>query len=36
MGVELRVHAFFPLLAIICLVLSANDGIGRGIGLSSS
>ena len=33
MGVELRVHAFFPLLAIICLVLSANDGIGRGIGL---
>jgi len=33
MGVELRVHAFFPLLAIICLVLSANDGVGRGLGL---
>jgi CBS domain-containing protein len=33
MGVEIRVHAFFPLLAIVCLVLSANDGILRGIGL---
>jgi CBS domain-containing protein len=33
MGVEMRVHAFFPLLAIICLVLSSNDGIGRGLGL---
>ena len=33
MGVELRVHAFFPLLAVICLVLAANDGIARGLGL---
>jgi CBS domain-containing protein len=33
MGVELRVHAFFPLLAVVCLVLSASDGIMRGIGL---
>jgi CBS domain-containing protein/Zn-dependent protease len=33
MGVELRVHAFFPVLALICLVLSTNDGIGRGLGL---
>jgi len=33
MGVELRVHAFFPLLAIVCLVLSAADGVARGLGL---
>jgi len=33
MGVELRVHAFFPLLAIVCLLLGASDGVGRGIGL---
>jgi CBS domain-containing protein len=33
MGVELRVHAFFPLLAVVCLVLSAADGPVRGIGL---
>ena len=34
MGVEMRVHAFFPLLALVCLVLSANSGgIGRGFGL---
>ncbi len=33
MGVELRVHAFFPLLALFCLVLSANDGWLRGLGL---
>jgi CBS domain-containing protein/Zn-dependent protease len=33
MGVELRVHAFFPLLAVVCLVLSASDGILRGLGL---
>jgi CBS domain-containing protein len=33
MGVELRVHAFFPLLAVICLVLATNDGIARGLGL---
>jgi CBS domain-containing protein len=30
MGVELRVHAFFPLLALVCLALSTADGIGRG------
>jgi CBS domain-containing protein len=33
MGVELRLHAFFPLLAVLCLALSAADGLGRGIGL---
>ena len=33
MGVEMRVHAFFPLLAIVCLVISAQDGILRGLGL---
>jgi CBS domain-containing protein/Zn-dependent protease len=33
MGVELRVHAFFPLLAVLCLALSTGDGLGRGIGL---
>ncbi len=33
MGVELRIHAFFPLLAGVCLVLSASDGILRGLGL---
>jgi Zn-dependent protease/CBS domain-containing protein len=33
MGVEVRVHLFFPLLAIVCLVLSGADGIGRGLGL---
>jgi len=33
MGVELRVHAFFPLLAVVCLVLSASDGVLRGLGL---
>jgi CBS domain-containing protein len=33
MGVEIRVHAFFPLLALVCLALSANCGIGRGFGL---
>ena len=33
MGVELRLHAFFPLLAVLCLALSVPDGIGRGIGL---
>jgi len=34
MGVEMRVHAFFPLLALVCLALSANSGgIGRGFGL---
>ena len=33
MGVELRVHAFFPLLAVVCLVLSAKDGVPSGLGL---
>jgi CBS domain-containing protein len=33
MGVELRVHAFFPLLALVCLALGATDGMGRGFGL---
>ena len=33
MGVELRIHAFFPLLAVVCLALSVADGVGRGLGL---
>jgi len=33
MGVEIRIHAFFPLLGVVCLGLSAADGIGRGLGL---
>ena len=33
MGVELRVHAFFPLLAIVCLGLGASAGWLRGLGL---
>jgi CBS domain-containing protein len=33
MGVELRVHAFFPLLAVFCLALSVSDGLARGMGL---
>ena len=33
MGVELRVHAFFPLLAVVCLGISASDGLARGFGL---
>jgi CBS domain-containing protein len=37
MGVELRVHAFFPLLAFVCFALSSADGgsyaITRGLGL---
>ena len=33
MGVELRVHTFFLLLAVVCLGLGASDGIGRGLGL---
>ena len=33
MGVELRVHTFFLLLAVVCLGLSASDGIVRGLGL---
>lgn len=33
MGVELRIHAFFPLLALVCLVIGAGDGWARGMGL---
>jgi CBS domain-containing protein/Zn-dependent protease len=33
MGVEMRVHAFFPLLAVVCLVISSQEGILRGLGL---
>ena len=33
MGVELRVHTFFLLLAVVCLGLSGSDGWARGIGL---
>jgi CBS domain-containing protein/Zn-dependent protease len=33
MGVELRVHAFFPLLAVVCLGLGAADGVMRGLAL---
>jgi CBS domain-containing protein/Zn-dependent protease len=33
MGVEFRIHAFFPLLAVVCLALSGSDGVARGLGL---
>ncbi len=33
LGVELRIHAFFPLLALVCLGLSMNEGALRGLGL---
>jgi CBS domain-containing protein/Zn-dependent protease len=33
MGVEMRIHAFFPLLAVVCLGISAADGWARGLGL---
>jgi CBS domain-containing protein/Zn-dependent protease len=33
MGVELRVHAFFPLLAVVCLGIGATDGWLRSLGL---
>jgi CBS domain-containing protein len=33
MGVEIRIHAFFPLLGLVCLGLSINDGWPRGVGL---
>src|ERR1035441_6484913 len=35
MGVEMRVHAFFPLLIIVCLGLTANGGILRGLGTAA-
>ncbi len=33
MGVELRIHTFFLLLAVVCLGLGAADGIARSLGL---
>jgi CBS domain-containing protein/Zn-dependent protease len=33
MGVEMRVHAFFPLLAVVCVGISAGDGWPRGLAL---
>jgi CBS domain-containing protein/Zn-dependent protease len=33
MGVEIRVHTFFLLLAVVCLGLGASDGFGRGLAL---
>ncbi|MGA2050393.1 MAG: CBS domain-containing protein [Terracidiphilus sp.] len=33
MGVEMRVHVFFPLLAVLCLGLSTADPIWRGVAL---
>jgi CBS domain-containing protein/Zn-dependent protease len=33
MGVEMRVHAFFPLLALVCLGISAAEGMGRALAL---
>src|SRR5579871_3583415 len=38
LGVEIRIHAFFPLLGVVCLLLSASDGATaehwvRGLGL---
>lgn len=33
MGVEMRVHVFFPALALVCLGLSASSGVMRGLGL---
>ena len=33
MGVEMRIHIFFPALALVCLGLSGSFGIVRGLGL---
>jgi CBS domain-containing protein/Zn-dependent protease len=33
LGVEIRIHAFFPLLGLVCLGLGASDGVMRGLGL---
>jgi CBS domain-containing protein len=33
MGVEMRVHTFFLLLAVVCFGLAAQDGAWRGLGL---
>lgn len=32
-GVEIRLHTFFVLLALVCLGLSARNGVARGLGL---
>ena len=32
-GVEMRIHAFYPLLALVCFGLAGNDGWARGLGL---
>jgi len=29
----MRVHAFFPLLAVVCVAISTPEGVGRGLGL---
>lgn len=34
MGVELRLHTFFLLLAVVCLGLGATDGVGLGRGMA--
>jgi CBS domain-containing protein/Zn-dependent protease len=33
MGVEIRVHAFFPLLAVVCLGIGSNGSWARSLGL---
>jgi CBS domain-containing protein len=33
MGVELRIHVFFPMLAVVFLLIAANDGWPRGLAL---
>ena len=33
MGVEIRVHVFFPALALVCIGLSGSSGAVRGLGL---
>jgi CBS domain-containing protein len=33
MGVEMRMHIFFPALALVCLGLSGSSGVLRGLGL---
>jgi len=33
MGVELRVHLFFPLLALVCMAMGSADGFGYSLGI---
>ncbi|HZB87731.1 MAG TPA: peptidase M50, partial [Terracidiphilus sp.] len=33
LGVEMRVHAFYPLLALVCFALAGPAGWERGLGL---